>query len=71
MTTETRREVERGEEVLGQCKPALLELVRPGEPVVSRAWLTQERQRDKQHTGNGQHGADGERGGHIRTAPPA
>jgi hypothetical protein len=56
---------------LCESKPALLELVGLQEAVVTRAWLTQERQGDQQHTGDGEHGTDDQRDGQMRTAASA
>ena len=57
--------------LLCQGKPALLELVRPVEMVVSRARLPQERQRHQHHARHRQNGADDEGDGHMRTAASA
>ena len=55
------------------CKlePALLELVRRHEAILTRLRLAQERQRDEHDADGREHGSADERKGQIRTAVPS
>ena len=54
-----------------EAQPALLELIRRGQPVVACGGLAQEGQSDKHDAGDRKDRADDERSGQMRTAPSA